>query len=161
MGLKVVAFHYLLMAMLSITVVAGLKTTGVVLVVAMLITPASDRLSVDVIACRSMLVLSAVFGGVSGVLGMSVAFMTNSPTGPAIVLVASVFFMWWPCCSVPRHGLVFDRLRRWKLARHISRPRTYSRASTSFRRAGGCTMPQLIQRAEHVGRPRTAPSPIA
>ena len=41
MGLPVLFFHYLLMGMISATVVAGLKTTGVILVVAMVITPAS------------------------------------------------------------------------------------------------------------------------
>jgi manganese/zinc/iron transport system permease protein len=145
MGLKVVAFHYLLMAMLSVTVVAGLKTTGVVLVVAMLITPASaayqltNRLS-------TMLVLSAVFGGVSGVLGMSVAFITNSPTGPAIVLVASVFFIAAMLFS-PTHGLVFDRVRRWKLAGHIQ-TEDVLKGIYQLSQAGGCTMPQLIQRLD-------------
>jgi ABC-type Mn2+/Zn2+ transport system permease subunit/Mn-dependent DtxR family transcriptional regulator len=143
MGLKVAAFHYLLMAMLSVTVVAGLKTTGVVLVVAMLITPASaayqltDRLS-------TMLVLSAVFGGVSGVLGMSVAFITNAPTGPAIVLVASALFVAAVLFS-PTHGLLFDRLRRWKLARHIE-TEDVLKGVYQLSQTGGCTLPRLTQR---------------
>ena len=70
MGLPVAMLHYLLMGMLSATVVAGLKATGVVLVVAMLITPASaayqlsNRLGV-------MLLLSGLFGAVSAAAGMS------------------------------------------------------------------------------------------
>jgi len=151
MGLKVAAFHYLLMAMLSVTVVAGLKTTGVVLVVAMLITPASaayqltNRLSV-------MLLLSGVFGGISGVLGMSVAFMTNSPTGPAIVLVASLIFIVAMLLS-PTHGLVFDRIRRWKLARHIETEDLLKGVYQLSQTRDGCTLPRLIERL-HLPAPR-------
>lgn len=117
MGVSVGAMHYLLMGMLSATVVAGLKSTGVVLVVAMVITPASaayqltNRFAV-------MLWLSALFGAVSAAVGMSVAFVFNASTGPAMVLVATAIFALCMFLS-PSHGVVFDRLRRWRLARHV------------------------------------------
>ncbi|MEE9404093.1 MAG: iron chelate uptake ABC transporter family permease subunit [Algisphaera sp.] len=117
MGVSVGFFHYLLMGMLSATVVAGLKSTGVVLVVAMIITPASaayqltNRFAV-------MLWLSALFGAVSAALGMSVAFIFNASTGPAMVLVATAIFALAMFFS-PSHGILFDRLRRWRLARHV------------------------------------------
>ncbi len=117
MGVSVGAMHYLLMGMLSATVVAGLKSTGVVLVVAMVITPASaayqltNRFAV-------MLWLSALFGAVSAAVGMSVAFVFNASTGPAMVLVATAIFAASMLLS-PGHGVVFNRLRRWRLARHV------------------------------------------
>jgi ABC-type Mn2+/Zn2+ transport system permease subunit/Mn-dependent DtxR family transcriptional regulator len=117
MGLPVNVLHYLLMGMLSATVVAGLKATGVVLVVAMLITPASaayqlsNRLGV-------MMFLSGLFGAISAALGMSLAFVTNAPTGPAMVVVATVLFGLALLFS-PSHGLVFDWLQRRRLSRHI------------------------------------------
>lgn len=117
MGISVTAMHYLLMGLLSATVVAGLKTTGVVLVVAMVITPASaayqlcDRLS-------SMLVLAGVFGAVSAAAGMSLAFVINSPTGPAMVLVATAIFGLAMLLS-PRHGIVLRGLRRRRVRAHI------------------------------------------
>lgn len=117
MGISVAAMHYLLMGMLSATVVAGLKTTGVILVVAMVITPASaayqltNRFGV-------MLLLSGVFGAASALVGMSLAFMTNSPTGPAMVLVAAALFVGSMVLS-PNHGIVFDWWRRRVLNRHI------------------------------------------
>lgn len=117
MGVSVGVLHYLLMGMLSATVVAGLKSTGVVLVVAMVITPASaayqltNRFAV-------MLWLSALFGAVSAAVGMSVAFVFNASTGPAMVVVATVIFALAMLFS-PGHGVVFDRLRRWRLARHV------------------------------------------
>ena len=118
MGLPVGFLHYLLMGMLSATVVAGLKATGVVLVVAMLITPASaayqlsNRLGV-------MLLLSALFGAVSAAVGMSLAFVTNAPTGPAMVVVATLLFVLAMLFS-PSHGIVFDWLRRRRLEHHIA-----------------------------------------
>lgn len=117
MGLPVVGFHYLLMGMLSATVVAGLKTTGVILVVAMVITPASaayqltNRLWV-------MLLLSGLFGAISAAAGMSLAFVTNSPTGPAMVVVATLIFTVAMLLS-PTHGVVFEYLQRRRGRRHI------------------------------------------
>ena len=117
MGVPVVLLHYLLMGMLSATVVAGLKTTGVILVVAMVITPASAAYQLTN-RFWVMLLLSGVFGAMSAAIGMSVAFVTNAPTGPAMVLVAAGLFALSVVFS-PSHGVVFDRLRRRRLSRHI------------------------------------------
>ena len=117
MGISVGAVHYLLMGMLSATVVAGLKTTGVVLVVAMVITPASAAYQL----CNrlwSMLLLAGVFGALSAVAGMSLAFVTNSPTGPAMVLVATILFGLAMVLS-PQHGLLFAAWRKHGARRHI------------------------------------------
>jgi ABC-type Mn2+/Zn2+ transport system permease subunit/Mn-dependent DtxR family transcriptional regulator len=117
MGVSVATMHYLLMGMLSATVVAGLKTTGVILVVAMVITPASAAYQLTN-RFSTMLVLSGVFGAASAMFGMSVAFVTNSPTGPAMVVVAVVIFVLAVMLS-PQHGWVFGRLRKRRLSRHI------------------------------------------
>ena len=117
MGISVSAMHYLIMGMLSATVVAGLKTTGVILVVAMVITPASaayqlsNRLS-------SMLILSGVFGALAAAAGMSLAFVTNSPTGPAMVLAATMIFAMAMVLS-PRDGVLFKILHRRRVRLHI------------------------------------------
>lgn len=117
MGVGVGAMHYLLMGMLSATVVAGLKTTGVILVVAMVITPASAAYQLTN-RFAAMLVLAGVFGMVSAVVGMSLSFVFNASTGPSMVLVATAIFGASVLLS-PTHGVVFDRLRRWRLARHV------------------------------------------
>lgn len=117
MGISVGAIHYLLMGMLSATVVAGLKTTGVVLVVAMVITPASAAYQL----CNrlwSMLLLAGIFGALSAAAGMSLAFVTNSPTGPAMVLVATLLFGLTVVLSPP-HGLLFAAWRKRAARRHI------------------------------------------
>src|SRR5690606_26726824 len=91
--------HYALMVLLTLVTVASLQTVGVVLVVAMLVTPAStaylltDRLSV-------MLWLAALFGAVSSVAGLYLSFGYNLTCGAVIVVVAAVLvafaFVCWP-----------------------------------------------------------------
>ena len=100
LGIPVVALHYLLMGMLAATVVAGLKTTGVVLVVALIITPASaaylltNRLWL-------MMLLASTFGGFSALAGMVLSFVTNWPSGPTMVVVATlIFVLRATCCSM-------------------------------------------------------------
>lgn len=116
MGIPVAVFHYLLMGLLSATVVAGLKTTGVVLVVAMVITPASAAYQLTN-RLAPMLLLAGVFGALSALLGMSLAFVTNSPTGPAMVIVATLLFLVAMLLS-PAHGLLFRGWRRARVRRH-------------------------------------------
>src|SRR5690625_1980204 len=68
--------HYVIMILLTMTTVASLQTVGVVLVVAMLITPAStaylltNRLWV-------MILLSAFFGALSAVIGLYYSFIRS------------------------------------------------------------------------------------
>ena len=117
MGLPVMAFHYLLMGMISATVVAGLKTTGVILVVAMVIPPASAAYQLTN-RFWQMLVLAGFFGGLSAMLGMILAFTINAPSGPSMVLVATLIFALSMLFS-PTHGYVFDKLRKRRIRRHI------------------------------------------
>ena len=118
LGVCVQAVHYLLMGMLAATIVAGIKSTGVILVVAMVITPASaayqftNRLSV-------MIFIAALIGGVSAALGMALAFVINAPTGPSMVIVVGLIFLLCVLLS-PSHGYVFERLRKRRLARHVA-----------------------------------------
>ena len=118
LGVPVQLVHYLLMGMLAATIVTGIKATGVILVVAMVITPASaayqltNRLSV-------MLVLAGVVGGLSAGLGMSLAFAVNAPTGPSMVVVVVILFILAVLFS-PSHGWVFERIRKNKLAQHVA-----------------------------------------
>ncbi|MEZ5918772.1 MAG: metal ABC transporter permease [Alphaproteobacteria bacterium] len=89
-------------------VCAGLKTVGLVLILALLIIPAvtarfwSDRL-------KPMLLIAAFSGGLSCYVGaaLSAAF-ENIPTGAAIVLCAFTLFSFSFFFS-PRHGLLTTR----------------------------------------------------
>lgn len=92
LGISVNSLHYFLMLLLSFTVVASLQSVGVILVVAMLIIPAStaqmltDRL-------RNMLVISAAFGTVAAVGGMLAAIYLETVPGPAMTLTSTALFL--------------------------------------------------------------------
>ena len=118
LGLPVQALHYLLMGMLAATIVAGIKATGVILVVAMVITPASAAYQLTN-RLWSMIVIAGVIGGVSAGLGMMLAFAVNAPTGPSMVIVVGLIFLMCVLLS-PSHGWVFERLRKRRLAKHVA-----------------------------------------
>ncbi|MBL9136775.1 MAG: metal ABC transporter permease [Verrucomicrobiales bacterium] len=112
-----------LMLLLAFAVVGALQAVGVVLVSAMLITPAAaaylltDRL-------RRMLLIASTIGCGTGIVGCFLSFLGNSlPTGPIMVLVASVVFA-GAFLFAPRHGLVV----RWVKAR--ARHRRVGRENT-------------------------------
>lgn len=90
-GLNVQLIHYTLMLVLTLVTVSALQTVGIILVVAMLITPAAtaflwtDKLGV-------MLVLSTIIGAISSIIGLFFSYTLNWASGPAIVIVAAVLF---------------------------------------------------------------------
>lgn len=108
-GLKVRLIHYGVMVLLTLVTVASLQTVGVVLVVAMLITPAStaylltNRLSI-------MILLASLFGAGSAIIGLFFSFVYNLPSGPIIVLVTTTIFAIAFLFS-PKQGVVWRMLQ--------------------------------------------------
>ena len=108
-GLKTRFIHYTIMFLLTLVTVASLQTVGVILVVSMLITPAStaylltNRLSV-------MVVLAAFFGALSSVIGLYFSFLYNLPSGPVIALATTSIFL-LAFLFAPKQGIVSKKLR--------------------------------------------------
>lgn len=92
MGISTKTIHYFLMLMLSFAVVAALRSVGVILVVAMLITPASTALllSNDL---KKILGISAILGILASFLGLIIAILYDTTPGPAMVLVSTFIFL--------------------------------------------------------------------
>jgi manganese/zinc/iron transport system permease protein len=89
LGFSPKRLNLLLSFMIVLSIIIGLQTVGVILMSAMLITPAvsarqwTNKLWV-------MVSLSAVFGAVSGVAGTAASSLVSKlPTGPAIVVCVS------------------------------------------------------------------------
>ncbi|MCJ7842082.1 metal ABC transporter permease [Lederbergia sp. NSJ-179] len=81
------------LALLVLTIVIGIQAVGVILMAALLIIPAVSA-HYWTHSFRNMLILSAVFGGGSGMLGALLSAMGKGwPTGPFIVMAASSIFL--------------------------------------------------------------------
>ena len=103
-GVPVGLVQYGLLALLGISTVVALKAVGIVLVVAMLVTPAATA-SLVVRRVHYIMALGAVVGAVSSVVGLYVSYYAEVASGAAIVLTATLFFLLAFVFS-PRRGLL-------------------------------------------------------
>ncbi len=108
-GLSNKWIHYLLMVLLTLVTVASLQTVGIILVVAMLITPAATAYLLTNRLSR-MIMISSCLGALSAVIGLYTSFVYNWPSGAAIVLVTTAFFVIALLFS-PKHGVVWRSLK--------------------------------------------------
>ena len=104
MGISVSTIHYFLMLLLSFAVVASLQSVGVILVVAMLIIPASCAYLLTERLDR-MLVISGLIGLLSTISGLFVAIKWETTPGPAMTIVAA-FFYFLAVLLAPKKGLL-------------------------------------------------------
>tara|TARA_Y100001978_G_scaffold156525_1_gene142048 strand:+ start:67 stop:942 length:876 start_codon:yes stop_codon:yes gene_type:complete len=102
-GINVSFLHYLLLTCLSLAAVVGLQAVGIVLVVAMLITPGAtaylltdkfDRLSI----------ISVVSSIVSSLIGIYLSYWLDIAPGGSIVLVQTFIFL-FAFLFAPRYGI--------------------------------------------------------
>lgn len=91
-GLPVQVFHYALMLVLTLVTVSALQTVGIILVVAMLVTPAATAF-LWTNNLKVMLVLASILGAISASVGLYLSYTLNWASGPAIVLVAATMFL--------------------------------------------------------------------
>jgi manganese transport system permease protein len=109
-GLRVGRLHYLLLTLLSLAAVAGLQAVGILLVVAMLVTPGatayllSDRFGPMTLVA----VLSAVLATLTGILA---SYWLDASTAGCIVLVQTALFL-LAALLAPRHGVLARQHRR-------------------------------------------------
>ncbi|QOV87508.1 metal ABC transporter permease [Humisphaera borealis] len=115
-GLPVKAIETMMTGLVTVAIVISIQAVGVVLVAAMLVTPAAtaylltDRL-------HRMVLLAAMFGAAAGVIGAVVSLLgADMPTGSLMVIAGGTLFGLAFLLS-PRHGLL-PRLRRvWERRR--------------------------------------------
>ena len=84
--------NYLLLILIAVTIVVALQVVGVALMLAILVTPAATA-SFLTRRLPSMMAVSAVIGVFSGVVGVYASYYLNIPSGPAVVLVATLVFL--------------------------------------------------------------------
>jgi len=90
-GLDADRLRYVLLVLLALTIVTGIQAVGVVLVSALLITPAAAAALLTRSMPRMLLLASAI-AVLSGVAGLYVSFYAEVASGAAIVLLATGCF---------------------------------------------------------------------
>ncbi|MFB4164434.1 metal ABC transporter permease [Alteribacillus sp. JSM 102045] len=113
LGLPVTFLNGLLSSMVVLIVITGIQAVGVVLMAAMLITPAiaarywTEHLGLMAVLAGSIGAFSGGFGAITS------AAVTGLPTGPVIVITATVFFL-FSFFFAPSRGLVARWIRNHK-----------------------------------------------
>jgi manganese transport system permease protein len=103
-GLNTTFLYYVLLSLLSLTAVAGLQTVGIILVVAMLVTPGatayllSDRFD-------HMILIAMATGVFSSVIGTYISYHIDGSTGGCIVVLQTLLFV-VAMIFAPKHGLL-------------------------------------------------------
>jgi manganese/iron transport system permease protein len=101
----------MLLLLIAVTIVVSLQTVGIALMVALLVTPAATA---NLMSKRllPMMLIAAVIGAASSVIGFYLSYHADIATGPAIVLTATAIF-----------GFVFveQQIRQMVAGLHIER----------------------------------------
>lgn len=117
-GLPIKRLEMILTSITVLAVVTGIQAVGVVLMAAMLITPAAaarfwtNRLS-------RMIMLASIFGAFSGISGAFISYSAPSmPTGPWMVMILSIialisFFL------APGRGILIRQWRRFSIRKQL------------------------------------------
>lgn len=113
LGLPTGLLNFLLSTMIVLTVILGIQSVGVVLMSALLISPAvaarqwTSKLS-------SMIILASILGGISGLTGTVISSaVTDFPTGPAIVLIISILLI-FSILVAPQRGILWRQVNHQK-----------------------------------------------
>jgi manganese/zinc/iron transport system permease protein len=118
-GLPVKWIELILTSLIVLAVVIGIQAVGVVLMAAIMITPAAAaRFWTDRIT--TMIIVASIFGALSGLSGAYISFVApGMPTGPWIVVVISTialisFFL------APKRGILSRAIRQRSIRRVIN-----------------------------------------
>ncbi|MDR6555585.1 metal ABC transporter permease [Paenibacillus qinlingensis] len=118
LGFPVGILDHFMMFLIVVAVVVGIQAVGVVLMAALLITPAvAARYWTEKLGL--MVILSGIFGAFSGFVGTYLSTMgSNLPTGPLSVLAATLVFV-FSLFFAPKRGLLIKMIRQSSMKQKI------------------------------------------
>ena len=91
-GLPVGRLDYLFLALIALTIVVSLQAVGIILVVAMLVTPAAIG-QLFASSFRQLVTAAVAVGTVAPVVGLYLSYWLDSAAGATIVLVETAVFL--------------------------------------------------------------------
>ncbi|HHP7245422.1 MAG TPA: metal ABC transporter permease [Elainellaceae cyanobacterium] len=103
-GLNTQLMYYTLLSVLALTIVTALQTAGIILVIAMLVTPGATAYLLTN-RFDHMLIISVATSVLSCVLGTYVSYHLDVSTGGAIVVLLTLLFI-ITMTFAPRYGIV-------------------------------------------------------
>lgn len=106
-GLKVEALEYLFLALVALTIVVSLQAVGIILVVAMLVTPPAAAQMLTVRFGR-LVTVAVVISVASSVIGLYLSFWLDVASGATIVLTQTAAFL-VALFVGPRRGMLARR----------------------------------------------------
>jgi len=109
-GVKTKLIHYLFLFVLTLIIVLSLQITGAILIVAMIITPAATAFLLTN-RMHWMIVLAALIGVISGIVGIFISFTFDISSGSSIVIVAACIFT-LAFLFAPQKGVIRQMLNR-------------------------------------------------
>ena len=109
-GLPVGPLEYLFLGLVAVTIVISLQAVGIILVVAMLVTPAATAQMLTVRFSR-LIGLATLIGALTAIGGLYLSYWFNVASGATIVLVQTAVFI-AVLIGGPRTGLLASRRRR-------------------------------------------------
>ncbi len=90
-GLNAGFYEYALLVMVALTVIIGIQSVGIVLVAALLVTPAAAAYQLTQ-RFAPMFLLSMCFGGISALGGLYLSYYARGSSGATIVLFTTILF---------------------------------------------------------------------
>jgi manganese/iron transport system permease protein len=113
-GIRVGLLEYVFLVIVALAIVVSLQAVGIILVVAMLVTPAATGQLLTVRFGRLMQI-AVVIAVASAIAGLYLSYWLQAPSGATIVLVETALFL-VALALGPRTGLV-----RWLRMRNAAR----------------------------------------
>ena len=113
-GFKVKLYELILTTITVAAVAIGIQTVGVVLMAAMLVSPASGA-NFWTKSFKNLIFLSGIFGSISGLFGAFISFIAPSmPTGPWIIVILSSITI-LSILFAPKRGVIakFIKKKKW------------------------------------------------
>ena len=108
-GLRVDRLDYLFLALIALTIVVSIQAVGIIMVVAMLVTPAATAQLVT-LRFNRLIIVAVVVGVVSPVVGLYLSYWFDAASGATIVLVETAIFLAVLLLG-PRSGVLRRRKR--------------------------------------------------
>ena len=92
LGLKINLLNYLLLSMISLTVVSTLSSVGLILSIGLLITPGATVFLITK-EFEKMLFFSVLITCLSGLFGVYLSFFIDSAPAPTVIMVLTIIFL--------------------------------------------------------------------